>query len=96
MSTTEANMGSEPNIFISNGTCFSSAENFAHPAMIPCGNDVYGPLTCCQQGDMCLSSRACYNGEFGVTYLAGCSDPAYEDDNCPDKGAFEGECWSHR
>lgn len=79
------------NIFISNGTCYSAAGQQADDAIIPCGNAVHGPLTCCQQGDMCLSSQACYNDEFGVTYLAGCSDPEYEDDSCPDKGSFEGE-----
>lgn len=27
----------------------------------------------------------------GVTYLAGCSDPTYEDESCPDKRELSGE-----
>lgn len=27
----------------------------------------------------------------GVTYLAGCTDPDYQDSSCPDKGDFSGE-----
>ncbi|KAH6684827.1 hypothetical protein F5X68DRAFT_262736 [Plectosphaerella plurivora] len=85
---------SDDNVFISNGTCYLAAGVEAHKAMIPCGNAVfYGDLTCCQQGDVCLTSNACYNQEFGVTYLAGCSDPKYKAASCPDKGAFEDEPW---
>lgn len=79
------------NAFISNGTCYYGPGEKAASVFFPCGNDALGHKTCCQAGDMCLSNRACYNGEFGVTYLAGCSDPDYEDDSCPDKQAFEGE-----
>jgi hypothetical protein len=75
----------DANAFISNGTCYIGAGKEADKRMLPCGNDALGHKACCQAGDMCLSSRACYNQEFGVTYLLGCSDPDYKDQNCPDK-----------
>lgn len=78
------------NAFISNGTCYSGRDDEADPHMLPCGNAGLGHKTCCQAGDMCLSSRACFNGKFGITYLSGCSDPEYKDESCPDKGAFDG------
>ncbi|KDN64658.1 hypothetical protein CSUB01_04296 [Colletotrichum sublineola] len=65
---------SAPNPFIANGTCFHGPGK-AVDEWFPCGNAVLGDKSCCQGGDMCLSSRACYNGRFGITYLAGCSDP---------------------
>ncbi|KAK1772036.1 hypothetical protein QBC33DRAFT_173434 [Phialemonium atrogriseum] len=43
---------------------------------------------------MCLANKACYNGEFGVTYLAGCSDPDYNDSSCPDKQSFKDTPWT--
>ncbi|CRK18675.1 hypothetical protein BN1723_013792, partial [Verticillium longisporum] len=79
--------------FISNGTCYYAPGQEAIDSMIPCGNDAFGRVSCCQQGDMCLTSNACYNQQFGVTYLAGCSDPTYEHRSCPDKGAFDGTPW---
>lgn len=78
------------NAFVSNGTCYKGRGDSADDLMLPCGNAGLGHKTCCQAGDMCLSSHACFNGKFGVTYLAGCSDPDYEDGSCPDKGAFDG------
>lgn len=39
---------------------------------------------------MCLSSNACYNAQFGVTYVAGCTDKNYKDGMCPDKGPYYG------
>ncbi|EEY20115.1 conserved hypothetical protein [Verticillium alfalfae VaMs.102] len=79
--------------FISNGTCYLAPGQEAIDSMIPCGNDAFGRVSCCQQGDMCLTSNACYNQQFGVTYLAGCSDPTYDHRSCPDKGAFDGTPW---
>ncbi|KAK4448725.1 hypothetical protein QBC34DRAFT_438847 [Podospora aff. communis PSN243] len=75
---------------ISNGTCYWAQGAKASPAIIPCGNDAFGHATCCEQGDWCLGSNACYNAEFGVTYLFGCSDPDYRDPSCPDKSVFPG------
>lgn len=91
--TASSNTMSDVDIFLSNGTCYYAPGQRADRAMIPCGNSHYfGPLTCCQQGDKCLASNACFNSEFGVTYLAGCSDPEYEDPSCPEKEGFEGMC----
>ncbi|TDZ71966.1 hypothetical protein CTRI78_v001475 [Colletotrichum trifolii] len=81
------------NPFISNGTCYHSAGDKVDE-WLPCGNAELGDKTCCQRGDLCLSSRACYNGRFGITYLAGCSDPEYAHESCPDKGPWSGQPWS--
>lgn len=78
------------NPFISNGTCYFEAGEQSAAVFFPCGNDALGHKPCCQSGDMCLANKACYNGEFGVTYLAGCSDPDYNDSSCPDKQSFKG------
>ncbi|WQF77430.1 hypothetical protein CDEST_02444 [Colletotrichum destructivum] len=82
-----------PNPFITNGTCFRGPGEEVEE-WFPCGNAVFGDKTCCQGGDMCLSSRACYNGRFGITYLAGCSDPEYRHPSCPDKGVFNDQPWA--
>ncbi|RKU49147.1 hypothetical protein DL546_008226 [Coniochaeta pulveracea] len=71
--------------WISNGTCYLAANVPSDPIYIPCGNDAFGHKACCQAGDKCLENNACYNFEFGNTYLVGCSDPDYEDQSCPDK-----------
>lgn len=78
------------NPFISNGTCYFGPGKQAAEEWFPCGNAELGDKTCCQGGDMCLSSKACYNGRYGITYLAGCSDPEYQHPSCPDKGALDG------
>ncbi|KAK2055077.1 hypothetical protein LY76DRAFT_648637 [Colletotrichum caudatum] len=82
-----------PNPFVANGTCFHGPGE-AVDEWFPCGNAALGDKSCCQGGDMCLSSRACYNGRFGITYLAGCSDPEYSHPSCPDKGAFSDQPWA--
>ena len=79
------------NLFISNGTCYRAAGNESDAAFAPCGNDAAGHKSCCQLGDLCLSHNACFNGQFGTTYLAGCSDPTYQDAACPDKPGTESE-----
>lgn len=84
-------MTNGPDIYVSNGTCYSGRHLEANPAMIPCGNDYYGRVACCQATDNCLESGACFNGQFFVTYVAGCTDPEYEDESCPDKFDDEGE-----
>lgn len=78
-------MAGEPNIFISNGTCYSGPNLEADQGMIPCGNAFYGPISCCQAGDSCLMSGACFNGKYWTTYVAGCTDPEYNSTACPDK-----------
>ncbi|KAK5327289.1 hypothetical protein LTR93_002673 [Exophiala xenobiotica] len=79
---------------ISNGTCYYGSGNQAPSRFIPCGNSALGHKTCCESQDMCLSSRACYNAQYGVTYLAGCTDPDYENEACPDKGAYADQTWA--
>lgn len=71
--------------WISNGTCYLTANVPSDPVFIPCGNDAFGHKSCCQAGDICLENNACYNAHFGNTYLVGCSDPDYLDESCPDK-----------
>jgi hypothetical protein len=84
---------SDSNPDISRGHCyFDDSGEEAPSRYIPCGNSETGHLSCCESGDNCLSSRACYNGQFGVTYLAGCTDESYESDSCPFKGDYSGMC----
>ncbi|KAL1878191.1 hypothetical protein Daus18300_002108 [Diaporthe australafricana] len=78
-------MSDDIDIFVSNGTCYSSAHLKADSAMIPCGNDANDHAACCQAGDNCLESSVCYSPEYGVTYISGCSDPSYEHPSCPNK-----------
>ena len=74
-----------PNPFISNGSCYFDWDEPSPPQFLPCGNAFFGHKACCQAGDMCLSSNACYNGRYGITYLAGCTDERYLDKSCPAK-----------
>jgi len=74
---------------ISNGTCYYREGGRLSARYIPCGNSALGHKTCCESLDMCLSSLSCYNGQYGVTYLAGCTDPDYQDAACPDKNPFQ-------
>ncbi|MBE3049265.1 hypothetical protein IMZ48_43550 [Candidatus Bathyarchaeota archaeon] len=79
---------------ISNGTCYWAPGERANPRMLPCGNAGLGHKTCCEAGDACLKYGACHmpggRGVVGLAYLAGCSDPEYEDESCPDKAVFRG------
>lgn len=84
-------MSDEINLFISNGTCYTRIDLEADEAMIPCGNDANDHVACCQAGDKCLESSVCFNAAFGVTYMAGCSDPNYEHPSCPNKFEHIGE-----
>ncbi|KIW67879.1 hypothetical protein PV04_07094 [Phialophora macrospora] len=77
---------------ISNGTCYYYDGYEADSRYIPCGNAALGPKVCCESLDMCLSSGACYNAQYGVTYLAGCTVQTYDDPICPKK-TFEDEQW---
>jgi hypothetical protein len=81
----------DPDPSVSNGTCFRAANGKkSYGVIIPCGNVALGHIHCCQAGDHCLEENACYNGEFGTTYLAGCTDSTYEDASCPDKKSYMG------
>lgn len=78
-------MSETPNIYVSNGTCYFNQGFEADSSMIPCGNEFFAHATCCQANDTCLENSACYNAEYGVTYVAGCTDPDYGSSVCPDK-----------
>lgn len=82
-------MAAQPNPFVSNGTCYSSRNETAVD-MLPCGNDYFGHVGCCQHDDDCLLDSTCFNNEYGVTYVAGCTDPTYNDTTCPSKGVLSG------
>ncbi|OLN88138.1 hypothetical protein CCHL11_00154 [Colletotrichum chlorophyti] len=84
---------SVPNPFVSSGSCYFAPGQEVQE-WLPCGNAELGDKTCCSRGDMCLSSKACYNQRFGITYLAGCSDPEYRHSSCPDKGAYRDQPWA--
>ena len=81
---------SDLNILVSNGTCYSKAGEKLDESFIPCGNTAFGYQTCCGAGDNCLADNACFGihgSGYGseLTYQAGCTDPDYSDDSCPDK-----------
>ncbi|KAF1975320.1 hypothetical protein BU23DRAFT_82601 [Bimuria novae-zelandiae CBS 107.79] len=85
---------SDLNILVSNGTCYSKAGEKLDESFIPCGNTAFGFQTCCGAGDNCLADNACF-GHHGngygsdLTYQAGCTDPDYNDDSCPDKRGID-------
>lgn len=78
-------MPDNPNIYVSNGTCYYNQGYKADSSMIPCGNEYFAHAPCCQVNDTCLESNACYNAEYGVTYITGCTDSVYNSSVCPDK-----------
>jgi hypothetical protein len=85
-------MSGSDNPYVSFGRCyFDDSGDEAPDRFIPCGNINFGNVTCCQSQDMCLSSNACYNPQYGMTYVAGCTDESYQDDSCPPKGPYGGE-----
>ncbi|KPM37915.1 hypothetical protein AK830_g8617 [Neonectria ditissima] len=82
------------NIYVSNGTCYSAKGEKLGKSFIPCGNNAYGYQTCCGAGDNCLVDNSCfgiYSSGYGsyLTYMAGCTDPDYEDSSCPDKKGID-------
>ncbi|KAK3903291.1 hypothetical protein C8A05DRAFT_32984 [Staphylotrichum tortipilum] len=79
---------------ISNGTCVFTRGIVTDKIYIPCGNAAFGDISCCVAGDFCLENNACFNAKYGTTYLAGCTDPAYESPTCPDKKAYSKIPWA--
>ncbi|KAF2238207.1 hypothetical protein EV356DRAFT_518771 [Viridothelium virens] len=81
---------SNPNDYVSNGTCYTAPGQKLDGSFIPCGNDAFGYQTCCGAGDKCLADNACFGfhgtgyGSY-LTYWAGCTDPNYADITCPKK-----------
>ncbi|OAP64739.1 hypothetical protein AYL99_00711 [Fonsecaea erecta] len=84
---------SEPDVNISNGTCYYSPGNLADPSYIPCGNTAFGIFSCCEAGSNCLDHNACYSND-GNTYVAGCTDPTYSDPSCPVKSPYDDQQWT--
>ena len=82
----------DPNI--SNGSCYYAPHMPLDKSFYPCGNADGGIIPCCEAGDHCLSSLACYNSDHGTTYVAGCSDKEYSDVLCPDKGDYSDRPWT--
>ncbi|KAI1871903.1 hypothetical protein JX265_005889 [Neoarthrinium moseri] len=83
-------------ITLSNGTCYWKSGKIAGKEFIPCGNAALPNVNwqCCNVGDICLSSGACFNSAYGATYLVGCTDPSYADEKaCPSKGDFDDQQW---
>jgi len=75
--------------------CFYAADKRAGSSIVPCSSGP-GYASCCQLGDICLSDSACWNAEYNVTYLYGCTDSTYTDYTCPYKcGASFGQYALH-
>lgn len=54
----------DPDILISNGTCYHSVSAQSSDNVIPCGNVGLAPelvFQCCQAGDYCLEDSFCWN-----------------------------------
>lgn len=64
--------------------CFYAPGKRAGSIVVPCSSEG-SYAACCQQGDICLSDSACWNPQYNVTYLYGCTDPNYADYACPYK-----------
>ena len=78
---------SEPNPYITNGTCYHGQDEESPSDILPCGNAALTTRGCCQAGDMCVGNNFCYSKELDITYQAGCSDPDYAHDKCDDMGS---------
>jgi len=81
-----------PNISL--GTCYLGPNQPAAANFIPCGNYAYDTYACCQAGDNCLGSNACYNYRGDITYIAGCTDSSYSSSKCPNKGSYPNQQWA--
>lgn len=87
-------MSNETDLYISNGTCYYGGGQISDPCYIPCGNaELSGVQHCCFEGSYCLKSYACYDTQTGVTYLAGCTDPTFLDEQCAQKPGYTGQQW---
>ncbi|KAK6220844.1 hypothetical protein LQW54_001763 [Pestalotiopsis sp. IQ-011] len=75
---------------ISNGTCYWTADNKLRQDVIPCGNAYKSDIifSCCGVGDWCMDQGTCYHSDDHKFYVAGCTDPNYEDEACHDKGKY--------
>jgi hypothetical protein len=66
--------------------CYSDIDKLAPDYIAPCWTSNKTPhYSCCKAGNKCLKHNACYDGETGVTYQYGCTDPTFKDEHCPQK-----------
>ncbi|KAK2604226.1 hypothetical protein N8I77_007173 [Diaporthe amygdali] len=87
-------MSNQADLYVSNGTCYYGGGQVSDPRYIPCGNaQLSGIQHCCFEGSYCLDSYACYDTSSGVTYLAGCTDPTFLDEQCAQKPGYKGQQW---
>lgn len=87
-------MSNNTNLLLSEGTCYFGAGQLADSHFIPCGNaDVSGPQACCYEYDYCLSSNTCWDPDTVVTYIAGCTDPLFRSDKCPQRINYPDQQW---
>ncbi|KAI2640135.1 hypothetical protein GGS21DRAFT_400397 [Xylaria nigripes] len=79
---------------ISNGSCWANVNVALEKDYIPCGNAGKGSsFACCHNGDICLSSHACFHIHYGITYLAGCTTQDFSGPACQNKGDFFNQSW---
>lgn len=87
-------MSNNSNLLLSEGTCYFGAGQPADSHFIPCGNaNLEGPQACCYEGDYCLSSNVCWDKTTVVTYIAGCTDPLFRSDKCPQRYNYPDQQW---
>ncbi|KAK0666496.1 hypothetical protein QBC41DRAFT_150221 [Cercophora samala] len=85
---------SNDDINIASGTCYWGPGEEAHPDFIPCGNAAFGHVQCCGKGAVCFAEgHTCFSWGGTITYMAGCTDSAYEDSSCPDKKIYSDQPW---
>jgi len=87
-------MSNNTNLLLSEGTCYFGAGQLADSRFIPCGNaQLDGPQACCYEYDYCLSSNTCWDAATVVTYIAGCTDPLFRSDKCPQRNNYPDQQW---
>ncbi len=93
-STPISRMSNNTALLLSEGTCYFGAGQRADSRFIPCGNaQLEGPQACCYQNDYCLSSNTCWDALTVVTYIAGCTDPSFRSDKCPQRNNYPDQQW---
>ena len=93
-STPISRMSNNTNLLLSEGTCYFGAGQLADSHFIPCGNaNLEGPQACCYEYDYCLSSNTCWDPDTVVTYVAGCTDPLFRSDKCPQRIDYPDQQW---
>ena len=87
-------MSNNTDLLLSEGTCYFGAGQLADSQFIPCGNaNLEGTQACCYKYDYCLSSNTCWDPDTVVTYIAGCTDPLFRSDKCPQRINYPDQQW---